>query len=190
VAASPAVRPAPLAPISDPPPHQLDVLVQPAVALQLPIPRKPCEDAINSLSSQFEQLLTQIQITVNSLRDKISEMSLDVSSLSDSRDRMQAFMSAVERENARLREQNEMAIARVQELESKLAKFDEFISLANRRQQQIEQPSIEVQPTAGEPLYVSDRIGRLESEGARIAGVFQETTGPVSAESAARVNFE
>jgi hypothetical protein len=37
---------------------------------------------------------------------------------------------------------------------------------------------------------VSDRIGSLESEVARIAGVFQETTGAVAAESAARVNFE
>jgi hypothetical protein len=68
-------------------------LVEPPVALQLPIRIKPCEAAINSLSSQFEQLLTQIQITVKSLRDKISEMSLDVSSLSDSRDGMQAFRS-------------------------------------------------------------------------------------------------
>jgi hypothetical protein len=37
---------------------------------------------------------------------------------------------------------------------------------------------------------VSDRIGGFESEVARIAGVFQETNGAVSAESAARVNFE
>jgi hypothetical protein len=42
----------------------------------------------------------------------------------------------------------------------------------------------------GEPLDMSDRIGHVESEVARIAGVFQETTGAVSAESAARVSFE
>jgi hypothetical protein len=46
------------------------------------------------------------------------------------------------------------------------------------------------QSTAGEPLDVSDRSGRLESEAARIAGVFQETNRAISAESAGRMSFE
>jgi uncharacterized protein YoxC len=134
-------------PIPDPAPQRLDFLVERAVALEVPTRLRPCQDAINALSGQFERLVDQTQSTVNSLRDKVSEMSASVSSLgdrfADSRDRMQDFMGAAQRENAKLREQNEAAAWRIQQLESKCVQIEEFMLNANRRQQQLEESAAE-----------------------------------------------
>jgi hypothetical protein len=123
-------------------PQQIQFYIERQLAVDLPSRIRPCQDAIDSLSSKIDSISNSIQISLGGIREKISEFSSNASSLSDTvadnRERTEYLVTSLQRDTAQLKDLSQTSVARIQTLESRCAQLEESVRTISQRQSQFE----------------------------------------------------
>ncbi|OHT12996.1 hypothetical protein TRFO_16958 [Tritrichomonas foetus] len=113
---------------------------------------KPYYEQVNQISNKVENSITSNQNSISSLRDKINEITLNISSINqkcaDNNDKIAQEIGNLRQETNR---NNDVIQNRIQTIETGISQFQDAISTLLRRQQQFEQ-------------IVADQISQLSNK--------------------------